>query len=148
MPVAETKTPPTSLELDNTDRRILVAVIKHRKQYDYGPTWTEIRERLGPEYQRSWDAFVADFERRRPYIFFAAQHPTLTPEQLEVAYRKAAWKEWDRQDQLRPRMERLKAVGYVTYSSEPKSLAPGPLLIAAQARASELTTNGNGAGKG
>jgi hypothetical protein len=141
MSVTETQT--SSFELDDIDRALLLLVVKHRRTYNYGPTWQQLREQLGPEYVRiGWDAHWSEFQVRRPVHYYRLQHPALDDDQLAESYTRAARKALAianaRADQLRPRLFKLRAAGYITFTDEPRSLAPGPLLIAAQAKARQL----------
>jgi hypothetical protein len=122
--MAVTGTPTTPLELDDTDRAILLAVIKHRRSHKCGPRWTEVREALGSDYTRTpWTSHRADFQLRRPLHFFRAQHVDLDEEELQEAYlreaRKALVIHNARADKLRPRLMRLRQAGYVVFDDTP-----------------------------
>ena len=121
--------PSDGQSLDHTDRRIILAIYRHRRDDGAGPTWHEVRKAVGIEHvDTRWQTFAewwGDAANRSRLAHYDPDLDTGRRQPRSPAYRVWRSRQYEA-DPLNCRLHRLKALGYVRYSNEPRSLQLGP----------------------
>jgi hypothetical protein len=131
--------PMTEPQLDSLDRKAILVIHAHRQEFNSGPLWRQVRERLGlappavtfKDFMKWWENNChGDFAADSPFSQLVRLADPQPGERRQAKlWRQRAFMQWrwqeSRDDPLSVRLHRLRTLRYVSFDHRERSLDVG-----------------------